>query len=282
MALATVDPNILVLTEKKVEAGVTVKKVEAPMKLVVTEKQEVNRSVEKRSPETTNEGDSVKRVKVSEKKEKKKPNFQRVWSEDDEVAILQGLIDYKTDTKVDPKILVLTEKKVEDGVTVKKVEAPMKPVVTEKQEVKRYVENRSSETTNEGDSVNRGKVSEKKEKKKPNFQHVWSEDDEVALLQGLINYKTDTGGEALESTGKSKRVASLKHEDAERVSSSLVRTLVYVGVDELAAQQGLSMIALEDKKRYEEQKALQAREFDFYSEKAKFLHQMLAISRLNA
>ncbi|EOA12213.1 hypothetical protein CARUB_v10012756mg [Capsella rubella] len=179
--------------------------------------------------------------------------------------------------KVDPKILVLTEKKVEDGVTVKKVEAPMKPVVTEKQEVKRYVENRSSETTNEGDSVNRGKVSEKKEKKKPNFQHVWSEDDEVALLQGLINYKTDTGGEALESTGKSKRVASLKHEDAERVSSSLVRTLVYVGVDELAAQQGLSMIALEDKKRYEEQKALQAREFDFYSEKAKFLHQITLV-----
>ncbi|EFH68907.1 hypothetical protein ARALYDRAFT_888456 [Arabidopsis lyrata subsp. lyrata] len=108
-------------------------------------------------------------------------------------------------------------------------------------------------------------------------------------------------------SSKSKKVESVKHEfDCEDdvtnkgeaslvgalemdtlVKSSLARSIARFGLDQLVAQQGLSLLSSEDKKRFEVQwKALQLREFEFLSQKSCFLHKvvkkMTEVSRSNA
>ncbi|EFH60483.1 hypothetical protein ARALYDRAFT_900451 [Arabidopsis lyrata subsp. lyrata] len=111
------------------------------------------------------------------------------------------------------------------------------------------------------------------------------------FVWGAIESAVKSSGKSKKSS-KSKKVESVNHEldsslpngknegaaDLDTFpKSSLVRWLVSFGFDEFSAQQGLSCLASEDKKRFEEKwKALQVREFEFYSQKSGFLHEVVA------
>ncbi|CAL9223703.1 unnamed protein product [Arabidopsis halleri] len=243
------------------------------------------KSVSKRFRETNEAAAStdVKRVKkVSGKEEKKsgggeetkKAYFQRVWTEDDEIAVLQGLIDFRNDTGVSPyddtnRVYELLKKSI--SFDVSKVQ-----FMEKLRNLRKKYENNLVKAKN-GDETTFAKTHDRKAFELSKF--VW----------GAIESAVKSSGKLKKST-KSKKVESVNHELDSSLpnsknqavmdmfpKSSLVRSLVCFGVDEFAAQQGLSYLASEDKKRFEEQwKALQVREFEFYSQKSGFLHEVVA------
>ncbi|EOA32182.1 hypothetical protein CARUB_v10015438mg [Capsella rubella] len=236
-------------------------------------------SVAKRARET-DEGVSsdVKKVKKvvsaspSGEEEKKKSCFQRVWTDNDEIAVLQGLLDFRKDTGVSPydntnTVYQLVKKNI--SFDVSKVQ-----FMEKLRSLKKKYENNLGKAAKNGDDPTFAKPHDRKA-----FELS-------KLAWGAIEKAIES---AVKSNGKSKQVACVKHEhdsslvnaincqDLSAKSSSLVRTLTRFGVDELAAQQGLDRLTSEDKKSLEEQwKALQVREFDFYSQKTGFVHQVLA------
>ncbi|CAH8262906.1 unnamed protein product [Arabidopsis lyrata] len=245
------------------------------------------KSVSKRSRETDEAGAStdVKRVKKvsgeAEQKsgggeETKKAYFQRVWTEDDEIAVLQGLIDFRNDTGVSPyddtnRVYELLKKSI--SFDVSKVQFMEKLRNLRKKYENNLVKAKS------GDEPTFVKTHDRKAFELSKF--VW----------GAIESAVKSSGKSKKSS-KSKKVESVNHEldsslpngknegaaDLDTFpKSSLVRWLVSFGFDEFSAQQGLSCLASEDKKRFEEKwKALQVREFEFYSQKSGFLHEVVA------
>lgn len=247
------------------------------------------KSVAKRSRETDEEvsTDVKKRVKkVSGEEEKKsatKTYFQRVWSEDDEISLLQGLIDYKNDTGVSPfddtnGVYQLLKKVVSFDVNKNQF---MKKLAS----LKKKYENNLGKAKN-GDEPTFVKPHDRKAFALSKF--VWGANG-MALESAVKSI-----GKSKRST-RSKKVDSVKIEldssltnkgqvsmlgaaevDTFAKSSSLVNMLTRFGVDELDALQGLSRLASEDKKRFEEQwKALKVREFVFHSQKSGFLHELV-------
>ncbi|CAL9214563.1 unnamed protein product, partial [Arabidopsis halleri] len=256
--------------------------------------------VTKRSRETDEAAASTdvkraKKVSVEEDKksggggeETKKTYFQRLWSEDDEIAVLQGLIDYKNDTGVSPfedknKVYQMVKKSV--SFDVSKIQF-MEKLRTLK---KRYENN-----------LGKAKDGDEPTFVKPHDRKAF---ELSKLVWGGIRMVLQSG---MKSNGKSKKVESVKHEiDCEDdvtnkgeasllgalemdtlVKSSLVRSIARFGLDELVAQEGFSLLSSEDKKRFEEQwKALQVMEFEFLSQKCGFLHEvvtkMTEVSRSN-
>ncbi|KAG7579817.1 GLABROUS1 enhancer-binding protein family [Arabidopsis thaliana x Arabidopsis arenosa] len=243
------------------------------------------KSVSKRSRETNEAAAStdVKRVKKvsgeDEKKsgggeETKKAYFQRVWTEDDEIAVLQGLIDFRNDTGVSPyddtnRVYEVLKNSI--SFDVSKVQ-----FMEKLRNLRKKYENNLVKAKN-GDEPTFVKNHDRKAFELSKF--FW----------GAIESAVKSSGKSKKSS-KSKKVESVNHELDSSLSngkneadidmfpkSSLVRSLVCFGVDEFAAQQGLSCLASEDKKRFEEQwKALQVREFEFYSQKSGFLHEVVA------
>ncbi|CAE5957201.1 unnamed protein product [Arabidopsis arenosa] len=228
-------------------------------------------------------------------KRAKKTSFQRLWTEDDEIAVLQGLVDYTKDTGVSPyddtnKVYQLVKKSI--SFDVSKIQF-MEKLRTLK---KRYENNLGK--AKDGDQPTFVKPHDRKAFELSKL--VWG-GIRMVLQSGM-----KSNGKSKKSS-KSKKVESVKHEfDCEDdvtnkgeaslvgalemdtlVKSSLARSIARFGLDELVAQQGLSLLSSEDKKRFEEQwKALQVREFEFLSQKSGFLHKvvtkMTEVSRSNA
>ncbi|XP_010476078.1 PREDICTED: probable transcription factor At1g11510 [Camelina sativa] len=247
------------------------------------------KSVGKRSRQT-DEGvvSSTKRVKKSGGgEETKKTYFQRVWTEDDEIAVLQGLMDYKKETGVSPYddtngVYQLVKKSV--SFDVSKIQ-----FMEKLRSLKKKYEN----------NVGKAKNGEEPSFAKPHDRRTFELSKLVWGANGMaLDSVVKPNGKSKKSS-KSKKVESVKQEidsslpngkNSEDVmttnkgvvemdsfaKSSLVKSLARVGVDELAADKGLSMLASEDKKRIEEQwKALQVREFEFCSQKSGFIHEVV-------
>ncbi|KAG2307944.1 hypothetical protein Bca4012_083100 [Brassica carinata] len=226
----------------------------------------------KKRSSDTDEGKAkrVKRVSRDDDKtstgveETKKNSFQRVWTEEDEVAVLQGIIDFKNETGSSPyddknALYDLVKKSVSFDVTktqfMEKIRA-----------LKKKFEN----------SLGRGK----KKGRDPSFTKA--HDRKVFDLAKLV--WGDNGIMALESSsaGKPKKVetAVKKQEEEHAVMKqefvSIVDLVARFGVDDLVAKQGWSRLSSEDKERLEEQwKALQLKEFKFYSQKSGFIHEVV-------
>ncbi|CAF2275297.1 BnaUnng00070D [Brassica napus] len=225
----------------------------------------------KRSSETDEvEAKRVKRVsgeddkKSTGEEETKKSCFQRVWTEEDEIAVLQGIIDFKNETGSSPyedknALYDLVKKSVSFDVTktqfMEKIRAS-----------KKKFEN----------NLGRGK----KKGKDPSFSkaHDRKAFDLAKLVWG------DNGIMALEplSAVKSKKVepAVKKQEEPVAVMNQefvpIVDLVARFGVDDLAAKQGWSRLSSKDRERFEEQwKELQLKEFKLYSQKSGFINEVV-------
>ncbi|XP_010467840.1 PREDICTED: probable transcription factor At1g11510 isoform X1 [Camelina sativa] len=182
----------------------------------------------KRSRESSSDEDKgAKRIK------ERKPYFHKVWTEDDEIALLQGMVDHNNDT-----VRVYDNLKEKFSFECTRVQF-MEKIRHLKQ---KYLKN----------------VAKVKNGNDPTF--LKAHDHKVFHLSKSVFGK------------KSKNIVGKNVES----SSSLVGALVGFGMNELGAEEGLSKLSSEDKKRFEEQlKTLQSRELKFHLKKAKFFHQLL-------
>ncbi|CAA7029791.1 unnamed protein product [Microthlaspi erraticum] len=253
----------------------------------------------KRPSEGTSRETNSKRVKKptsgdDEKKtgeDSKKPAFQRLWTEDDEITILQGMIDFKADKGKSPYedttayydfvkgsiSCVVTKNQFMDKLRSlkKKYMNKEKPVFTKPHDQKSYKLCKyiwGSDGLALESAVKSNGVSKKKSSKKkldsvkqelvfgsPNGKQKAVEEDEVA-------------GDDVVSLA----VAVKKPDWFE--SSFLVRAIAGLGVDEGYVKERWGLVPVEMKKKVEEKvKALQVREFEFVLEKTEFLHEVTSM-----
>ncbi|KAL0703879.1 hypothetical protein Bca4012_070304 [Brassica carinata] len=244
--------------------------------------------------------------------EAKKTYFQRVWSEEDEIAVLQGLIDYRNDTGVSPyddtNAFYLSVKKsvsfdVSKTQVIKKIWGLKtkyennlgkeeltfsKPHDRKAFDLSKFVwgadaaaldsavksngkSKKSSKSKVEPEKVALDSANGKSKKSsKSSSKKVEPEKQELAS-SSLPNGKS-CEEEAMTNKGEASSVVEV---DAFE-KSVLVKALARFGVDDLSAQQGWGRLALEDKKRFEEEwKVLQLRELEFYSKKSGFIHEVI-------
>ncbi|CAH2047927.1 unnamed protein product [Thlaspi arvense] len=274
------------------------KDVEAPLTIALG--LQAPKSGTKRPSEgTSREANSKRAKKVTsgddEKKigeDSKKPAFQRLWSEEDEITVLQGMIDFNADTGKSPyedtnvyydfikkkisfevsknqfmdKIRSLKKKYIGKGKT-----AFTKPHDQRSFKLCQHIwgpEGMALESAVKSNGVSR--KSQKKKKldsvkqelsfaSSPNGKTV--DDDKKVLIHG---------GDVESS------VAAKKHDWFE--SSFLVRAIAGLGVDEYTVKQRWSLVPVETKKKVEEKmKMLQAKEIDFVLEKTQFLHEVTSM-----
>ncbi|CAH8372131.1 unnamed protein product [Eruca vesicaria subsp. sativa] len=232
-------------------------------------------STKKRSlSETDGAAAAKKKVKSggSGGEETKKTYFQRVWSEEDEINALQGLIDYKNDTGASPyddtnafygfvkksisfdvsktqfmKKLRGLKKKCENNLGKEKELAFSKPHDRKAFDLSKFVWG--------ADGVGLDSAVKSKKKKKKSSKKVEDVKQELASSPSLPN------GED-EEIGKKGEAPSVVEVDAFD-KSVLVTALTRFGVDDLSAQKGWSRLAL------------QLRELEFYSNKSGFVHEVV-------
>ncbi|KAG2241033.1 hypothetical protein Bca52824_096860 [Brassica carinata] len=241
----------------------------------------------------------------SGEEETKKTYFNRVWSEEDEIAALQGLIDYRNHTGVNPYD--------DTNAFYLSVKKSISFDVSKTQLIKKLWGLKTKYENNVGKEKNGEELAFPKPHDRKVFdlsKCFWGADGVVAL------------DSAVKSNGKSKKSSLKKVEPEKKKSSSskkvepekqqelassslpngkscegevtnkgeasgvvevdgfeksvLVKALARFGVDDLSAQEGWSRLAIEDKKRFKEQwKVLQLRELEFYSQKSGFIHEVV-------
>ncbi|CAH8385156.1 unnamed protein product [Eruca vesicaria subsp. sativa] len=232
----------------------------------------------KRSSETDKgEAKRVKRVSGEDEKkstETKKTCFQRVWTEEDEIAVLQGIIDFKNQTGSSPyddknALYDLVKKSVSFDVTktqfLEKIRA-----------LKKKFDN----------NLGRGK----KKGKDPSFSKdhdrkafdlaklVWGDNGIMALESSSAGKKLKKVEPSVKKQKQEEPVVKKQEEPAvmKQEFFSVVELVTRFGVDDLAAKQGWSRLSAEDKERFEEQwKVLQLKEFRLYSQKSGFIHEVV-------
>ncbi|EOA35287.1 hypothetical protein CARUB_v10020457mg [Capsella rubella] len=244
---------------------------------------------------------SAKRVKVvtsgggGEEESVKKPAFQRLWTEDDEIAVLQGMIDFKADTGKSPyedtnafydfikksisfevsknqfmdKIRSLRKKYTAKGKTG--VEPSFSKAHDQKSyELSKFIwgpDGFALESNIKSNGVSRKSQSKSKKKidsvkqelvfagSSPNGKKVEDGDDEDVIVRGGDSRKPDWF-----------------------VNSALFRMITTLGVDEYTLKYKWSLVPDETKKIVEGKfKKLQDMELDFLLEKADLLHDLTAM-----
>lgn len=244
--------------------------------------------------------------------EAKKTYFQRVWSEEDEIAVLQGLIDYRNDTGASPyddtNAFYLSVKKsisfdVSKTQVIKKIWGLKtkyennlgkgeltfsKPHDLKAFDLSKFVwgadgaaldsavksngkSKKSSKSKVEPEKVALDSANGKSKKSsKSSSKKVEPEKQELASSSSPNGKSCEE--EAMTNKGEASSVVEVDAFD----KSVLVKALARFGVDDLSAQRGWSRLALEDKKRFEEEwKVLQLRELEFYSKKSGFIHEVI-------
>ncbi|KAF2556937.1 hypothetical protein F2Q68_00013227 [Brassica cretica] len=208
--------------------------------------------------------------------EAKKTYFQRVWSEEDEIAVLQVIkkiwgLKTKYENNLGKEELTFSkphDRKAFDlskfvwGADAAALDSAVKSNGKSKKSSKSKVEPEKVAL----DSANgKSKKSSKSSSKK-----VEPEKQELASSSSPIGKSCEE--EAMTNKGEASSVVEVDAFD----KSVLVKALARFGVDDLSAQQGWSRLALEDKKRFEEEwKMLQLRELEFYSKKSGFIHEVI-------
>ncbi|CAN7059570.1 hypothetical protein BRARA_D01197 [Brassica rapa] len=223
----------------------------------------------KRSSET-NEVEA-KRVKRVSGEETKKSCFQRVWTGEDEIAVLQGIIDFKTETGSSPyddknALYDLVKKSVSFDVTktqfMEKIRA-----------LKKKFENNLGRGKKKGKDPSFSKAHDRKAFDLAKL--VWG-DNGIMALEPLSAVKSKKVEHAVK---KQEEPAVMKQEEPAVMNQEFVPIVDLVarfGVDDLAAKQGWSRLSSKDRERFEEQwKELQLKEFKFYSQKSGFIHEVV-------
>ncbi|KAJ0254671.1 transcription factor [Hirschfeldia incana] len=237
------------------------------------------KSATKRPPSevTSKENTNSKRAK---KDDESKKSFHRLWTEEDEIAVLQGMIDFKKDTGNSPyedtnSYYDYIKKSISFEVSKnqfmdklrglkRKYMGKEKPSFTRPHEQKsyrlcKYIWGPDGMGLESAVKSN-GNVSKKKSKKV---------DDSV---KKELSFTSSPNGEAVEDDGGNEK----KHDWFEK--SFLVRGIAGFGVDESYVKQGWSLVPLETKKRVEEKfKKLQAEEIEFVLQKTEILREVTSM-----
>lgn len=224
----------------------------------------------KRSSETDEV--EAKRVKrVSGEEETKKSCFQRVWTEEDEIAVLQGIIDFKNETGSSPyddknALYDLVKKSVSFDVTktqfMEKIRALKKKFENNLGRGKKKGKDPSFSKAHDGKAFDLAKL-------------VWG-DNGIMALEPLSAVKS----KKVEPAVKKQEEPAVKKQEEPCVMNQefvpIVDLVARFGVDDLAAKQSWSRLSSEDRERFEEQwKALQLKKFKFYSQKSGFIHEVV-------
>ncbi|KAG7650229.1 putative transcription factor [Arabidopsis thaliana] len=228
---------------------------------------------------------STKRVKKDEESVKKPGGFQRLWSEEDEILVLQGMIDFKADTGKSPYVDTnafydFLKKSISFEVSKNQFMDKIRSLR------KKYI---GKEGRNEPSFV---KAHDKKAFELSKF--IWGP-------KGIaLDSNVKSNGVSKKSVAK-KKIDSVKQElvfvggsstnNGKKVeedggddgcdwfdNSSLVRMIASLGVDEYYVKQQWSLVSVESKKIVEEKyKLLQAKELEFVLEKTKFLNEVASM-----
>ncbi|KFK23649.1 hypothetical protein AALP_AAs49271U000100 [Arabis alpina] len=228
-------------------------------------------------------GNAKKKNKIGE--DIKKPAFQRLWSEEDEIALLQGMIDFRDDTGKIP---------YED--TNGFYDYMKKSISVEVSKSQFMDKIRSLKKKYTGKGKNGKDVSFTKPHDVKSFglsKFIWGPDG-----MGIESAKSN----GISKKSKSKKLESVKQDlflgngkmveevdddddDGKKVvvetgkttdwfeNSFLVGSIASFGVDEYTVKQRWREAPVEDKKKIEEKmKALRAKEIEYVLEKTKFLN----------
>ncbi|CAH8307617.1 unnamed protein product [Eruca vesicaria subsp. sativa] len=243
----------------------------------------------KRPSEGTSKETNTKRAKKDNEEKKigedsKKPAFQRLWTEDDEIAVLQGMIDFKKDTGNSPyddtnAYYDYIKKSISFEVSKnqfmdklrslkKKYMGKEKPSFTKLHDQKSYrlckyiwgPDGMGLET-----AVKSNGVSKKKTKK------------EVDSVKRDLSFASPNGKAVV--VVDDRRV--LVHGEGECdwfEKSFLVRGIAGFGVDEEYVKQRWRLVPVETKKKVEEKvKMLQAKEIEFVLQKTEILREVTSM-----
>ncbi|KAH0909702.1 hypothetical protein HID58_033023, partial [Brassica napus] len=212
------------------------------------------------STEGSSKETNSKRVKKDEEKreDSKKPAaFQRLWTEEDEIAVLQGMIDFKNDTGKSPY----------DDTNV----------------YYDYIKKSISFEVSKNQFMDKIRSLRKKYigKEKPSFtkphdqksyrlcQYIWGPDG-----MGLES-AVKSNGASKKSQKKTKKLDSVKQELSFGASPNGKTGIAGFGVDEHYVKQRWSLVPVETKKKVEEKlKLLQAKEIEFVLQKTEVLHEV--------
>ncbi|KAL1191701.1 putative transcription factor [Cardamine amara subsp. amara] len=277
-----------------------VKKKEDPPSLATLALPAVKSVTKRPASEGTSSKDVTKRAKKvtsGEEESIKKPAFQRLWSEEDEIAVLQGMIDFKGDTGKSPYedtngFYEFIKKSISFEVSknqfMDKIRSLKKKYMGK--EVKNGVEP-SFLKAHDRKAYELSKV-------------IWGPDG-IAIESNGVAKKSQS-----QSKSKSKKLDSVKQElvfggasspngkkveeDDDKMlidggggdlrksdwfeKSFLVRAIAGFGVGEFSVKDKWSLVAVENKKMVEEKlKLLQDKEFEFVLEKTDFLHEVTSM-----
>ncbi|CAN7111540.1 unnamed protein product [Brassica rapa subsp. narinosa] len=222
----------------------------------------------KRPSEGTSKEANSKRAKIGE--DSKKPAaFQRLWTEDDEIAVLQGMIDFKKDTGNSP--------------------------YDDTNAYYDYIKKSISFEVSKNQFMDKLRSLKKKYmgKEKPSFTKPHDQKS-YRLCKSIWGPE----GMVLESNGKkTKKVGSVKQQELSFASSPngktvddggdmydwfeksfLVRGIAGFGVDESYVKQRWRLVPVETKRKVEEKvKMLQAKEIEFVLQKTEILHEVTSL-----
>ncbi|KAG2255524.1 hypothetical protein Bca52824_074818 [Brassica carinata] len=227
-------------------------------------------------------------AKRSKKEDSKKPLFQRLWSEEDEIYLLQGMIDFNSETGKSPyedmdgfyefikKSISFEASKYQ---TVEKIRSLRKKYV---KKVRRGVESLPKAHDMECFKLSKyiwgsngmalkSNLKKKIDSVKPHGKEV-EKDVESYGLRGL-GKKVEVDKEVLVN-GDSKSVGVMSASDWFE-DSFLVGSIASLGVGERFVKQKWSMVAVETKKKMEEKwKLLQAKEMELVLQKTDFMREV--------
>lgn len=210
------------------------------------------------------EGGEAKRVKrrddadkkmIVGQEEGKKNYFQRVWREEDEITVLQGIIDYQNETGLsafDDKAALYELMKKSISFEVTKVQ-----FLEKIRGLKKKYDNNRGKEEKRGETPSFSKPHDLEVFRLSKF--VWG--DEGIMAKAPIEVEVEVDPPVLKK----------KKKDGELVS--VVESMARFGVDELFAKKGWVRLSSEDKKRLEEElEALQLEELRLYSRKSRFIN----------
>ncbi|EFH62772.1 hypothetical protein ARALYDRAFT_475156, partial [Arabidopsis lyrata subsp. lyrata] len=228
---------------------------------------------------------STKRVKKDEESIKKPGAFQRLWSEEDEISVLQGMIDFKADTGKSPY--------EDSNAFYEFLKKSISFEVSKNQFMDKIRSLRKKYIGKEGKEPSFVKAHDKKAFELSKF--IWGP-------KGIALDSNVKSNGVSKKSAKKKKIDSVKQElvfvgggssntNGKKVedgggddggdwfdNSSLVRMITGLGVDEFYVKQQWSLVPVETKKIIEEKfKLLQAKELEFVLEKTKFLQELTSM-----
>ncbi|CAN8232733.1 unnamed protein product [Cochlearia groenlandica] len=147
----------------------------------------------------------------SEPKRIKTPNSKRVWSEEDEIELLKGMIDFETDSWQKEGFFEAVKKSISFKVTLKQLKDKIRGLKRRYQsKEEKIVKDSSFSRAHEkkcfalskliwGKQEERNAIVRKRYDFKANVEskplllrRVWSDEDEIAVLKAMVDFETDS------------------------------------------------------------------------------------------